>query len=250
MVSTSSECTDRHVARGWRHSSAGPANGSVRGWRAARRPALGWLAVFSLALAGCGSGDDAADPSASPVASSATSSASATTSSATSSTGATSSAAGRIDVERTFAQWSDGAQAVTYDTAGVPVGARASVEVEPEGSGTKVELEVHGLQPNRTYGAHIHVKQCGQTGDAAGPHYQNEKDPVSPSTDPAYANNRNEVWLDFTTDAQGEGESSSTVAWQFRADEGRALVIHAQSTATHAGHAGTAGARLACLTLF
>jgi Cu-Zn family superoxide dismutase len=98
------------------------------------------------------------------------------------------------------------------------------------------------------------VNPCGAAASAAGPHYQHERDPqasaTAPSVDPSYANPRNEVWLDFTTDANGGASSTSTQQWTF--DPGTrpgALVIHAQGTQTMSGHAGDAGARVACLTL-
>jgi Cu-Zn family superoxide dismutase len=68
--------------------------------------------------------------------------------------------------------------------------------------------------------------------------------------DPSYANPRNEVWLDFTTDANGGASSTSTEQWTFESGaRPRSLVIHAQGTQTVSGHAGDAGARVACLTL-
>ncbi|GAA4804535.1 hypothetical protein GCM10023353_03860 [Tomitella cavernea] len=65
------------------------------------------------------------------------------------------------------------------------------------------------MQPGRDFGAHAHTKPCGPEPSDSGPHYQNVQDPAatadSPSTDPAYANPQNEVWLDFTTDGSGVG---------------------------------------------
>jgi Cu-Zn family superoxide dismutase len=140
--------------------------------------------------------------------------------------------------------------ATTYDTALVPVGAQETVTATSENGTTTVRLDVRGLQPDRTYAAHAHTKPCGTNGDAAGPHFQNTADPVQPSVDPAYANPRNEIWLDFTTDGSGVGKAQSTVDWVFT-DERRAhsVVIHAKPTATDAGHAGMAGARAACITV-
>ena len=140
------------------------------------------------------------------------------------------------------------APAWTYDAAQVPAGSRAKVVVTPlSGDRTQVNLEVSGLQANRPYGAHVHVKPCGATGDAAGPHYQNTKDPVTPSVDPKYANPKNEVWLDLTTDGSGNGSAHSVVDWRVRPGQAGSIVIHKEHTQTHAGHAGTAGARLACV---
>lgn len=138
---------------------------------------------------------------------------------------------------------------ITYDTALVPVGASATVDVTTADGKTTVALSVQGVRPDRKFGAHVHTKPCGAKPDASGPHYQNKKDPVTPSVDPAYANPQNEVWLDFATDSKGAGHSSATVDWTFRKDQAHSVVIHAQPTNTHPGHAGTAGDRLACLTV-
>jgi Cu-Zn family superoxide dismutase len=144
--------------------------------------------------------------------------------------------------------------AVTYDPAVVPVGATAEVVLSILGNGGETALTVTGLVADRAYGAHLHVKPCGATGDAAGPHYQYSPDPAAsaspPSVDPSYANPLNEVWLDFTTDDTGAANVSMTQTWQFPAGSGaRSLVIHAQTTELAPGKAGTAGARAACLTL-
>jgi Cu-Zn family superoxide dismutase len=137
---------------------------------------------------------------------------------------------------------------LTYNTALVPTTGRATVAATAAPNKTTVTLGVTGLQPNHAYGAHVHTKQCGPQPADSGPHYQDKKDPVSPSTDPTYANPNNEVWLDFTTDATGSATTASTVAWNFRAGEANSVVIHAAHTATEPGKAGTAGDRLACIT--
>jgi len=137
---------------------------------------------------------------------------------------------------------------ITYNKDMVPVGAKVAVKSEKDGSGTKVTLTVEGLPPNHEYGAHVHTKACGAKPADAGPHYQDKKDPVSPSVDPAFANKDNEIWLDFTTDAKGGASATASVTWSFRGGEANAAVIHASHTMTEAGKAGTAGDRLACLT--
>ncbi len=55
------------------------------------------------------------------------------------------------------------------------------------------------------------------------------------------------MWLDITTDDNGDARASSTVDWEFRDDGANAVVIHAQRTLTGPGEAGTAGDRLACI---
>ncbi|WBB60956.1 superoxide dismutase family protein [Streptomyces sp. WMMC500] len=138
---------------------------------------------------------------------------------------------------------------LTYDPTLVPAGAGITVvEVARDGR-TSVRMGLSGLLPNRTYGAHVHTKPCGPDPAAAGPHYQNEADPVQPSVDPAYANPENEVWLDFTTDRLGNAYTSARQDWRFRPGEARSVVVHEHATMTHPGGAGMAGARLACLSV-
>jgi Cu-Zn family superoxide dismutase len=103
--------------------------------------------------------------------------------------------------------------AFTYDQDAAPPGAQLELEVmEGEGT-TTVRLTVELLQPDRGYAVHAHTEPCGVTGADAGPHYQHEVDPAAapdrPSVDPAYANPRNEIWLDLTTDGQGNGSAET-----------------------------------------
>jgi superoxide dismutase, Cu-Zn family len=157
-------------------------------------------------------------------------------------------AARTVTAQGTFA--APPATPATYDSALVPMGATATVNAGEAAAGTSVTLAVAGLQPHRRYGAHAHTKPCGSDGKDAGPHFQFTPDPVTPSVDPAYANNVNEIWLDFTTDAAGSGGATSTVPWAFPADRRAAsVIIHAMPTATEPGEAGGAGNRAACLTV-
>jgi Cu-Zn family superoxide dismutase len=133
-----------------------------------------------------------------------------------------------------------------YNPELVPDGTRAHI-FALSALGTTTVLSVYGLLPNHEYGAHAHTKACGATGDVAGPHFQYHPDPVLPSVDPTYANPRNEVWLDFTTDRLGIGVAVSRVDWTFGERRAKSVVIHETHTHTDPGHAGTAGARLACL---
>ena len=153
-------------------------------------------------------------------------------------------------VTGTFLPYRPGATAITYDPAVVPPGATADVAIAMGDGTVGVRLTVSGLIPRRAYGAHLHTMACTALPDAAGPHYQHSADPSKPSVDPAYANPMNEVWLDFTADANGSASASSVHQWQFDATrQPRSLVLHAQSTRTQEGVAGTAGPRVACLTL-
>ncbi|MTD56228.1 superoxide dismutase family protein [Amycolatopsis pithecellobii] len=138
--------------------------------------------------------------------------------------------------------------ALTYDTERVPAGAKLGTFTTVDNGQTTVHLTASGLLPGTQYGSHVHTKPCGAKPADSGPHYQNEKDPVSPSVDPKYANAQNEVWLDFTTDSSGTANASATVGWRFRPGEANAIVLHAMHTSTEPGKAGGAGDRLACLT--
>lgn len=140
---------------------------------------------------------------------------------------------------------------VRYNTTVVPEGARARVDAVYTAAGDSiVTLHVWGMRANTPYGAHAHVNPCGATGAAAGPHFQNAPDPVFPSTNPAYANPANEIWLDLTTDAEGNGAAQTKVPWQFSPTRrAQSVIIHVEHTHTGPTDSGVAGARLACLTV-
>ncbi|MDX5970060.1 superoxide dismutase family protein [Rhodococcus opacus] len=141
--------------------------------------------------------------------------------------------------------------AFTYDEAAVPVGSSVTVDSDGDDGRTTVTLNATGLAPGRDFGVHAHTQRCGPQPADSGPHYQNNVDPAAtpdtPSTDPAYANPQNEIWLDITTDGSGNAQASTTVDWEFRPDEAHSMVLHAQRTMTGPGQAGTAGDRLACI---
>jgi Cu-Zn family superoxide dismutase len=144
-----------------------------------------------------------------------------------------------------------GENAFTYDEAAVPVGSSVDVESEEQDGRTTVTFNATGLAPNRDFGVHAHTRPCGPQPSDSGPHYQNDVDPAAtpekPSSDPAYANPQNEIWLDVTTDASGNAQASTTVNWEFRGGEANSVVLHAQHTMTGPGQAGMAGDRLACI---
>ncbi|WP_224390988.1 superoxide dismutase family protein [Pseudonocardia sp. ICBG1293] len=160
------------------------------------------------------------------------------------------SPAAGTEVTATVARGGEG-PAFTYDPTLVPAGATVTVTSAEQDGSTVTTLRVSGLVPNRTYGAHAHTQPCtAAAGADAGPHYQFSEDPVTPSVDPSYANPMNEIWLDVTTDANGAGESTSTDPWVFPDDRrAESVVLHEEPTATHAGHAGTAGGRPGCTTV-
>lgn len=139
-------------------------------------------------------------------------------------------------------------KAITYKPDLVPVGSTVKVDSRSGAGSSTVTLELTGLLPNHHYGAHAHTKACGAAAADSGPHFQHQKDPVSPSVDPAYANPQNEIWLDVTTDGAGRATATSTVAWEFTdAAHPASVVVHANHTSTEPGKAGTAGDRLACV---
>ncbi|MDJ1130651.1 superoxide dismutase family protein [Streptomyces iconiensis] len=140
-------------------------------------------------------------------------------------------------------------RAFTYDRRRVPAGAGIRVLQRAGDGKTTVRVAVHGLAPRYRFGVHVHTKPCGLRPNDSGPHYQNVKDPKQPSTNPRYANPRNEVWLDFTTDAKGNGGAVSRHDWTFRRGEARSVVLHERGTHTGPGHAGQAGDRLACVSV-
>lgn len=144
--------------------------------------------------------------------------------------------------------------AVTYDPVIAPVGALLRVALNTSNKSTTATLDVSGLLPNRGYAVHLHDKPCGLTGAAAGPHFQHQIDPAAtpdtPSTDPEFANPRNEIWLDIRTDATGSGTSDTEVPFVFTDRVPASVVVHEQMvTATDPGKAGQAGDRVACFTL-
>ncbi|MYW65428.1 superoxide dismutase family protein [Streptomyces sp. SID8379] len=124
--------------------------------------------------------------------------------------------------------------AVTYDMGLVPAAASVRVEQRGDEAGMTVTLEVAGLVPGRAYGAHVHEKPCGADPEAAGGHYRHVRDPER-------ADAGNEVWLDFTADASGDGRAAVRKAWGLRAGGAGSVVLHDVP--------GGAGARIACFTV-
>ncbi|KOV71103.1 superoxide dismutase family protein [Streptomyces sp. MMG1121] len=128
-------------------------------------------------------------------------------------------------------------QAVTYDQNLVPTGSSIHVRQRTEAGGaTTVELRVAGVKAGHAYGVHIHQKACGANPKDAGMHYQNE-----PGMDAAHVNDKNEVWLDFKADADGNASVKAQHSWAFRKGEAGSVVIHSVQ--------GTKGSRAACFTV-
>ncbi|WP_051399793.1 superoxide dismutase family protein [Haloechinothrix halophila] len=143
--------------------------------------------------------------------------------------------------------------AFTYNPRLAPVGAEMAIEMAPSGNSTTFSLEVTGMRPNRGYAAHAHTDKCAADPAASGGHYQNEPAPEdgSETPDPKFVNPENEFWLDFETDAEGNGSSTVTVDFEVTDwDRPRSVVVHsAQKTSTAPGEAGVSGDRVACLSL-
>ncbi|MGW6919018.1 superoxide dismutase family protein [Kitasatospora sp. NPDC054939] len=137
-------------------------------------------------------------------------------------------------------------QAISHDPELVPYGSHVRVVVDRTApGGTALTVRVEGVAPDHRFPVHLHTGPCGADPAASGPHYQDAVDPVQPSTDPAYANDRNELRLELATDRRGDGTARAAVDWQPRTGGARSLVLHA-------GHpAGTRapGDRAACVDL-
>jgi superoxide dismutase, Cu-Zn family len=143
-----------------------------------------------------------------------------------------------------------------YNPDHVPATATARVQAVYNAAGdTIVTLQVRGMKPNHHFGAHAHVGECGTNPLAAGGHFQNVP---NPSTDPAdagdlaYANPSNEIWLDFETDEDGNAVAQTRVGWQFSPERAaKSVIIHERHTSTGHGDgtAGTAGGRMACISV-
>lgn len=135
------------------------------------------------------------------------------------------------------------ATAVSFAPHAVPYGAGVRVVVHRADGHTMVSMEVDGLMPDHVYPVHAHTGACGTAPADSGPHYQDRRDPVQPSTDPAYVNDRNEVRLTLRTDRLGNAAASTTVPWEFRPGEAGSMVLHAGQD----GHGHAAAQRVGCV---
>ena len=117
-------------------------------------------------------------------------------------------------------------------------GAETQVHSWASDGQTKVRLMVEGLPAGRTFGAHVHLKPCGALASDSGGHYQHGATSL-PLRD-------REVWLDFTTDADGRGVGRTTIPWLIEAGTAGSVVVHASPTDPVTG---AAGARLFCTTV-
>lgn len=86
--------------------------------------------------------------------------------------------------------------------------------IRAPGGKTNVTIHVTGLAPSQTYPSHVHNAPCSEGG---GVHYKH--DPIGSSEPP------NEIWLNFTTNAAGIGNSQTQAAFWAR-DDAQAIVVH------------------------
>ncbi|MGW2376252.1 superoxide dismutase family protein [Kitasatospora sp. NPDC001683] len=136
--------------------------------------------------------------------------------------------------------------AISYADDLVPYGSHVRVVTDrPVPGRTVLTLTVAGLAPDHEFPVHLHTGDCGADPASSGPHYQDVVDPVQPSTDPAYANDRNELRLVLRTDGRGGATARAAVEWQPRPGGARSLVLHA---GTPAGRHAAAD-RVACVRL-
>ena len=100
------------------------------------------------------------------------------------------------------------------------------------GGQTRVNLSVSHLPAGRPFGAHVHTLPCDA---GAGGHYKNDPDGGTSA--------QNEVWLDFTTGSDGEGQAVAQQSWKVTPGAAHSVVIHDHGTSD----AGTAGPKLTCV---
>ncbi|MEB8343692.1 superoxide dismutase family protein [Streptomyces endophyticus] len=124
--------------------------------------------------------------------------------------------------------------ALTYDKELVPPASSIQVAQHGTDSGMTVSMRVEGLVPGHKYGAHVHQKSCGADPEAAGGHYQNVVDPKRVTAE-------NELWLDFTADADGNGRAQVHKSWGLRPGGAGSIVIHDKP--------GASGDRVACFSV-
>jgi Cu-Zn family superoxide dismutase len=141
-------------------------------------------------------------------------------------------------------RFADGLKDYSSAAAGPFDHATARLQLVDRGTGTTAVLHVRGVDPavaGRTFGAHLHDGPCSTDSPAAASGHYNAD--AHAGHVPVVVSRQTEVWLDFTVDASGAGDSSTAV--RFPVESGtRSVVVHAAPTDPATG---LAGARLACL---
>lgn len=97
-------------------------------------------------------------------------------------------------------------------------------ELTRSNSGTKVSISVTGLEPKTEYMAHLHAGGCDQA-DPGGPHFQFEK---GGAEEPP-----NEIHLEFSSNAAGEGEAEASSKHEVPIGEAGSVVIHTAEEESH-----------------
>jgi len=118
----------------------------------------------------------------------------------------------------------DGGESATVTGQFAPVSDEAKyskvsgeAKLERSSGGTTVSIVVSGLEPKTAYIGHLHVSSCGQS-DPGGPHFQFEP---GGSDEPP-----NEMHLQFTSDAAGDGEATTSSKREVPPGEAGSVVIH------------------------
>lgn len=97
-------------------------------------------------------------------------------------------------------------------------------ELTRSNGGTTVSISVTGLEPKTAYVGHLHTGGCDQA-DPGGPHFQFEK---GGSDEPP-----NEIHLEFTSNAAGEGEAEASSKQEVPVGEAGSVVIHTAEEESH-----------------
>lgn len=116
----------------------------------------------------------------------------------------------------------------TEEDAGVPdIAGEATMTRSLDGT-TTVELTLEGLVPETDYGVHVHDMPCWL--NSGGGHYKYDESITA-------AEEGNEIWLNVTSNEDGEAEQTVTSLFLAR-PEAQAVVVHAPG-----------GARVGCIDL-
>jgi hypothetical protein len=96
-------------------------------------------------------------------------------------------------------------------------GVAGEAELQRSSGGTVVSMTVSGLEPKTQYMAHLHTGGCDQA-DPGGPHFQFKP---GDSEEPP-----NELHLQFTSDAAGDGEATTSSKQEVPVGEAGSVVLH------------------------
>lgn len=99
--------------------------------------------------------------------------------------------------------------------------AGGEAELERSGGDTALAISLNGLEPKTAYTAHLHTGGCDQA-EPGGPHFQFQQ---GGSDEPP-----NEIHLQFTSNAAGEGEAEVTSGREVPIGEAGSVVLHADGS--------------------